>query len=59
MSRYLQQDIHGEWVEMIDDPDACRRLIDDVCCCRESEFCADYPDPEDCKKCLHFEKETQ
>lgn len=59
MSRYLQKDIHDDWVEMLDDPDRCRLLIDDVCCCHKSEFCADFPDEEDCKECPYFEAEKE
>ena len=57
MSLYLQQSIDGKWVQMLDDPEKCRLLIDDVCCCRESEYCADWPPDGYCSKCPHFEAE--
>lgn len=58
MSRWLEDDINGNLIQVLRSMDECRYLIEDVCCNDKSEQCCDFPHPEYCeKRCPHFTEE--
>lgn len=58
MSRYIEQDKHGNYTETIASMNECRWMYDDCCCNHDSDCVADYPDEETCKRCKLYEKEN-
>ena len=65
MSRYIDTDIKedgkGRWyLETLADPNACRYLINDVCCNADAkDMVADFPDADYCATCRYFTRETR
>lgn len=61
MSSFLSRNEDGTYLKEIESLDKCKWKINEICCCDESLYVADYP-PYYCKceskkDCKYFEKE--
>lgn len=58
MSRFIEPNQNGTYRVTIDNPDDCKFMYNEVCCCADSDEVCDFPEREFCKKrCPHFVKE--
>lgn len=57
MSRWIEEQPDGTYKEEIADPDKCRHMYHDVCCNDKSDYLADWPTEEECRKCRLFKQE--
>lgn len=53
------KNVDGKLVSEIDNFEKCKFMYDEVCCNDSSPFIADYPEMENCKHCIYFEKENK
>ena len=51
MSRYIERHPDGSRRIEISSTKECRLLVNDICCCADSDYSSETPNSEDCETC--------
>lgn len=59
MSRGLIEQPNGSWEEVLEDLEACRYAIEEICCCEKHPYAYAWVEKAMCQNCPYFEPEKE